>query len=451
MYRDPIASAPGGPQAAPRTASACAPLPPEFAALARLAASVCHARFASVALIGSGQAWYGLDEQTAPKRLAEHDPFFDYAKASRDVFTVANTTRDKRFRGVTSAFGVRSYAGCALRSADGELSGILAVYHTAARAFSEEQRNALKLIAQQCIAQAELRARVAELELLCGAQAAGPAAPPQPAAPAQTTDGEPGDTAIDAALARALIESAPVAIYHADINSDISYINPEYRRVFGLTPEQSPNDWALGVHPEDRRRMEDTWGDFCRVPRPMRFEYRSVPKQGVVRYFAEQVVPTRDGSGHVGTISDFTDLVTMRDNLRKAETLFRQHVRPGADRHRVCGPRRQISALQRCVLRTGRFYPRGIRGQVDRRADASRGCRERSGTTRALVERRDQLHRHREALRSQGRQQRVGSHDHGAGSRRQHHSNARSNIARHNPSKGSGGGIAAAADAARRQ
>ncbi len=323
MYRDPNASAQRGPQAAPRTASACAPLPPEFAALARLAASVCHARFASVALIGSGQAWYGLDEQTASKGLSEHDPFFEYAKASPDVFTVANTTRDKRFRGVTSAFGVRSYAGCALRSADGELLGILAVYHTTARAFSEEQRNALKLIAQQCIAQAELRARVAELELLCGAQAAEPAATPQPAAPAQVADGAPDDTAIDGALARALIESAPVAIYHADINSDISYINPEYRRVFGLTPTQSPNDWALGVHPEDRRRMEDTWGDFCRVPRPMRFEYRSVPKQGVVRYFAEQVVPTRGGSGHVGTISDFTDLVTVRDNLRKAETLFR--------------------------------------------------------------------------------------------------------------------------------
>ena len=42
-------------------------------------------------------------------------------------------------------------------NADGEVLGTVAVYHPAARAFSEEQRNALKLVAQLCVAQAELR------------------------------------------------------------------------------------------------------------------------------------------------------------------------------------------------------------------------------------------------------------------------------------------------------
>ena len=56
----------------------------------------------------------------------------------------------------------------------------------------------------------------------------------------------------------------------------------------------------------------------------MRFEYRTLPDDtGAVRFFAEQVVPAHGVPGYVGTISDFTDLVTARGDLRKAETLYR--------------------------------------------------------------------------------------------------------------------------------
>src|SRR5271169_7108680 len=79
----------------------------------------------------------------------------------------------------------------------------------------------------------------------------------------------------DAALARVLLYSAPVAIYHSDIQGNLSYANPEYRRIFGLSPEQSTDDWAQGVHPEDRARVVATWADFCRQPRPIQFEYRT--------------------------------------------------------------------------------------------------------------------------------------------------------------------------------
>jgi PAS domain S-box-containing protein len=127
----------------------------------------------------------------------------------------------------------------------------------------------------------------------------------------------------DAALARALLHSAPVAIYHSHSEGNLSYANPEYRRIFGLGPEQSTDDWAQGVHPQDRARMEAEWADFCRQPRPMHFEYRTQSRDGAVRFISEQVAPAHGVCGFVGTISDFTDLVTARGDLRKAETLFR--------------------------------------------------------------------------------------------------------------------------------
>ena len=201
------------------------------------------------------------------------------------------------------------------------------------------------LLAQQCVAQAELRARVTELELLCGTprhrRSLAHRHSPPPAQPAAWRR-------YRAALVLGLIDSAPVAIYHADATSTLSYVNPEYRRIFGLGPEQSADDWAQGVHPEDRKRIEETWADFCRRPRPMRFEYRTQPTtRAPYASSPNRWFPPRTVSGYVGTISDFTDLVTARGDLRKAETLFRNTFDQAPIGIAYCGSRRQNPALQR--------------------------------------------------------------------------------------------------------
>ena len=132
----------------------------------------------------------------------------------------------------------------------------------------------------------------------------------------------PADAAASASAALAsvagpLAESAPVAIYHADAAGNITYTNPAYRRTFALAPEQSLNDWAQGVHPADRARMEQAWADFTLQPRPVRFEYRTQGADGTVRFFAEQVVAAVGVAGFVGTITDITDLITTQAALQQ--------------------------------------------------------------------------------------------------------------------------------------
>ena len=124
------------------------------------------------------------------------------------------------------------------------------------------------------------------------------------------------------APAAALIESAPVAIYQTDAAGNLIYVNPEYRRVFGLGPDQSADDWAQGVHPEDRARMEQRWADFCANPRPMTFDYRTAPHAGSVRHFTEHVVPVNGVSGFVGTISDVTVQKRLTAELEEHRTLL---------------------------------------------------------------------------------------------------------------------------------
>jgi PAS domain S-box-containing protein len=255
-------------------------LEPIYGGLARLAAGICGLPYASISLTDCGEAWHRANDALPAAAVPRPDSFFEHASRTEGVFELENC------------------AGCALRNGNGEVLGVLAVYGTSAHRLSPEQRASLLLLAEQGVAHAEFRARLAELELLT---------------PAQPDDSR---------LARALIDSAPVAIYHTGEDNDVAYVNPEYRRVFNLAPEQSVDDWALAVHPDDRARMQESWADFCRRPRPVRFEYRTVPSDGGVRYFSEQVVAADGVAGFVGTISDFTDLVTARGNLRRTETLF---------------------------------------------------------------------------------------------------------------------------------
>jgi PAS domain S-box-containing protein len=308
MNRDSLAS-PGGKAArhfpARRPFNA---LPPEFGELAQLAAGVCATPSAAVVLYGWGEARVGDPATTAEP--PERDPFYEHVAAAAEVFEVRDASRDRRFApagAVRAAPSVRGYAACALRADAGEVLGTLAVYDVKPRRFSKQQLAMLASLARQGAAQAALRGRVAELEILNPPPA--PPCEPEPAAGPQ--------------LADSLLDSAPVAIYYADSSSTLTYVNPEYRRMFGLSPQQSPEDWAQGVHPEDRERVETTWADFCRNPRPMTFEYRAQLGAGPVRFYAERVVPTEWRSGFVGTISDFTELVNARGELHRAETLLR--------------------------------------------------------------------------------------------------------------------------------
>jgi PAS domain S-box-containing protein len=253
---------------------------------------------ASIAIAGCGEAWCTATSELPTAAVPRTNVYADDTLRALEVFEVPDTTL------MIGTLAVRSYAGCVLRTAGGDALGILAVYGTTARFLSQEQRASLLLLAEQAVARTEITSRLTELALLCDER---------PPAPTLHPDG---------VSAEALLESAPVAIYHTDAAGNMIYSNPEYRRIFGLEPGHSPDAWAQRVHPGDREPMERAWAEFCRRPRPIRFDYRTQSEEGTVRHYSEQVVAVDGVPGWVGTITDFTDLVAAREHLRKAETMF---------------------------------------------------------------------------------------------------------------------------------
>ena len=304
----PLARAPGGQLGAGVADDhPTAPLDPAFSGLARLAARVCQSGLASIKVAGSGDAWCGTVSAMPAASVPRHDPFLPFTSAASPLFEVTDAAADERFCAaevVAGPHSIRSYAGCALRNTRGDLLGVLSVYDTEPRSLTADQRASLLLIAEQAVALADCRARLAELALLSSAPSSEPA------------------RHASNALAIPLIDSAPVAIYHVDAAGNMTYTNPEYRRIFGMTPAQGPDEWGQHVHPDDLARIATAWADFKRHPRPIRFDnYRTV-LGGSTRHFSEQVVAAEGIEGFVGTISDFTDLVTVRGDLRKAEALY---------------------------------------------------------------------------------------------------------------------------------
>jgi PAS domain S-box-containing protein len=308
MKPDPSVRPPAGQHLVVRDVPAAESLEPVFHGLAHLAANICQVPLASVVLTGAGEAWCGLNEASPLGAKPRHERFSPYTAQAPEIFEVSDTELDTRFRATVGAprtCAVRFYAGCSFRTTDGDVLGSLAVYDYGPRQLTAEQRAMFMLLVEQGVAHVEHRIRLSEQALL-------PGSVPTESLPRK-----------DAALSSALLESAPVAIYHTDATGNLTYVNAAYRDIFGLAPEQSVNDWAQGVHAEDRERMERAWSDFCARPRPIRFEYRTEPRARGVRFFAEQVVVVEGADGFVGVITDVTDLVTARGNLERAESLFR--------------------------------------------------------------------------------------------------------------------------------
>jgi PAS domain S-box-containing protein len=237
----------------------------EFEGMAQLARGIARTPFASISISGVGETWSGPEGHRSM---------------------------------------LHGRAEWPLCSSAGEVMGALAVHDTVTLNLTDEQQSLLAELARQCAVAAELHARIAELELLHREE--------RPAQP-QSMPNAPTYEVLD---------SAPVALYYVDGAGGLDYCNAEYRRIFGLRADQQPNEWAQGVHPEDLDAVQAGWAEYCARPRPMAFEYRSAPEAGVVRFYVEHVQPL-GGNAYIGTISEFTDLVTARGELHKIENLFR--------------------------------------------------------------------------------------------------------------------------------
>ncbi len=143
--------------------------PPEFAhdALTELAAEICHAPVALISIVDDHRQWfkakYGLPAgfTECPREVSVCSTTI----CSNDLLYVPDLTRDDRFKDlgvVTGEPHLKFYCGMPLINRDGYAVGTLCIVDFEPRELTPAQREAVRRLAQQAMAQLELRRELIE-------------------------------------------------------------------------------------------------------------------------------------------------------------------------------------------------------------------------------------------------------------------------------------------------
>ncbi len=122
---------------------------------------------------------------------------------------------------------------------------------------------------------------------------------------------------------RQLADSMPQMVWTANPDGRIDYRNERWYDFTGYTHENSINDWAAMLHPDDRQRCERAWQSAVKSGRNYQIEYRFRDVRHPKRYhwFLSRAIAVRDQHGRItkwyGTSTDIDSV--RRTSQRKKE------------------------------------------------------------------------------------------------------------------------------------
>ncbi|MFI5159461.1 MAG: PAS domain S-box protein, partial [Sphingobacteriales bacterium] len=139
----------------------------EYDAITRLASYICQVPIALISLIDEDRQWFkskfGLDADETPRA----DAFCNYTILDDEILEVNNALEDDRFKDnrlVTGAPDIRFYAGAPLIDPQGQRLGSLCVIDRVPRKLTDEQKDALRTLADEVMSHLLLKKQKHELE-----------------------------------------------------------------------------------------------------------------------------------------------------------------------------------------------------------------------------------------------------------------------------------------------
>jgi PAS domain S-box-containing protein len=95
--------------------------------------------------------------------------------------------------------------------------------------------------------------------------------------------------------------------------TEMIYVSPAYEEIWGQTCESlytSPQNWLEAIHPDDRKRVQETLGKQATGEYDEIF--RIVRPDGAIRWIQDRAFPIRDASGKIYRVVGIADDITKR-------------------------------------------------------------------------------------------------------------------------------------------
>jgi len=137
---------------------------------------------------------------------------------------------------------------------------------------------------------------------------------------------KPEDRAADRQL-RVLLDSIPTLVWQMSADGVAEFFNRRWLDHTGLAPDQARGwKWADALHPDDRKRLIETWQAILRAGQPDEAEARLRGADGRYRWFLFRWVPLRDEDGQItgwcGAGTDIEDRKRVEDDLSQSKSIL---------------------------------------------------------------------------------------------------------------------------------
>jgi PAS domain S-box-containing protein len=139
---------------------------------------------------------------------------------------------------------------------------------------------------------------------------------------------------------KVLSESSPMGTFYTDAEGRVSYVNPVWRNITGLTLEESLNfKWADALHPDDKPRVIKEWVICLKKGIGCDVEFRFVSKDEEVKWVHTTTSPVKSKEGvvigHVGANEDITERKKAEEEVKRLNKELKQRAEVSEERYKT--------------------------------------------------------------------------------------------------------------------
>jgi PAS domain S-box-containing protein len=119
-----------------------------------------------------------------------------------------------------------------------------------------------------------------------------------------------------------LTEVSPVGIFRSDVTGNITYVNPRWCEISGLSLQEAIRDrWISSIHKDDSASFLSVWENAITQKIKASYEFRFVHRDGSIAWVMGQTIPElntdNETVGFIGTITDITKRILAEEEFKK--------------------------------------------------------------------------------------------------------------------------------------